>query len=299
MQKSPPRATSTYSPNGTQSLPSLQTTLSQIIETRIVETPSGLSPFPQNSGQSPTMTRSQHMAGNVGRSPSAYSNPSPASSKDVTSMSPRGYPSHPSYWRTTSKEGSLSTTSPASVPGLTPVTTYATPKEVPSPGTSSTPQTVNGPLSTDGPITSTAFKCTYADCTAPPFQTQYLLNSHANVHSSSRPHYCPVKTCPRSISGKGFKRKNEMIRHGLVHASPGYVCPFCADQQHKYPRPDNLQRYALSNAPTTRQDFLANFPIRHVRVHHPDKERDDPQLRSVLAFRSGEGSRGRRRRVGA
>ena len=36
-----------------------------------------------------------------------------------------------------------------------------------------------------------------------------------------------------------------MIRHGLVHDSPGYVCPFCPDQQHKYPRPDNLQRQAL------------------------------------------------------
>lgn len=36
-----------------------------------------------------------------------------------------------------------------------------------------------------------------------------------------------------------------MIRHGLVHQSPGYVCPFCPDREHKYPRPDNLQRYAL------------------------------------------------------
>ncbi|KAH6980498.1 hypothetical protein EDB80DRAFT_783577 [Ilyonectria destructans] len=33
--------------------------------------------------------------------------------------------------------------------------------------------------------------------------------------------------CPRAEGGKGFKRKNEMIRHGLVHNSPGYVCPFC------------------------------------------------------------------------
>lgn len=71
---------------------------------------------------------------------------------------------------------------------------------------------------------------------------QYLLNSHANVHSSNRPHYCSVKGCPRSEGGKGFKRKNEMIRHGLVHDSPGYVCPFCPDREHKYPRPDNLQR---------------------------------------------------------
>jgi hypothetical protein len=33
-----------------------------------------------------------------------------------------------------------------------------------------------------------------------------------------------------------------MIRHGLVHESPGYVCPFCPDRDHRYPRPDNLQR---------------------------------------------------------
>jgi hypothetical protein len=37
-----------------------------------------------------------------------------------------------------------------------------------------------------------------------------------------------------------------MIRHGLVHQSPGYVCPFCPDREHKYPRPDNLQRCALT-----------------------------------------------------
>ncbi|KAL7940904.1 hypothetical protein V8C42DRAFT_349130 [Trichoderma barbatum] len=87
-----------------------------------------------------------------------------------------------------------------------------------------------------------SYSCNVPGCTAPPFQTQYLLNSHANVHSSARPHYCPVQGCPRSEGGKGFKRKNEMIRHGLVHDSPGYVCPFCADREHKYPRPDNLQR---------------------------------------------------------
>ncbi|KAK1243070.1 hypothetical protein MKX07_003698 [Trichoderma sp. CBMAI-0711] len=90
-----------------------------------------------------------------------------------------------------------------------------------------------------------SYSCTFEGCTAPPFQTQYLLNSHANVHSSARPHYCPVPGCPRAEGGKGFKRKNEMIRHGLVHDSPGYVCPFCADREHKYPRPDNLQRAGM------------------------------------------------------
>ncbi|KAJ4409533.1 hypothetical protein N0V91_002454 [Didymella pomorum] len=124
-----------------------------------------------------------------------------------------------------------------------------------------------------------SYKCDTPGCTAAPFQTQYLLNSHMNVHSQTRPHFCPVKGCPRSEGGKGFKRKNEMIRHGLVHQSPGYVCPFCPDREHKYPRPDNLQR--------------------HVRVHHVDKDKDDPQLRDVLAQRPEGGSRGRRRRVGS
>ncbi|KAI1374659.1 hypothetical protein F4677DRAFT_455360 [Hypoxylon crocopeplum] len=122
------------------------------------------------------------------------------------------------------------------------------------------------------------FVCNVPGCTAPPFQTQYLLNSHANVHSSARPHYCAVKGCPRSEGGKGFKRKNEMIRHGLVHDSPGYVCPFCPDREHKYPRPDNLQR--------------------HVRVHHVDKDKDDPLLRDVLSQRPDGPNRGRRRRGG-
>ncbi len=88
-----------------------------------------------------------------------------------------------------------------------------------------------------------SYVCKVPGCTAQPFQTQYLLNSHANVHSSARPHYCPVPGCARGEGGKGFKRKNEMIRHGLVHESPGYVCPFCPDRDHRYPRPDNLQRY--------------------------------------------------------
>ncbi|KAF2021957.1 hypothetical protein BU24DRAFT_404888 [Aaosphaeria arxii CBS 175.79] len=126
------------------------------------------------------------------------------------------------------------------------------------------------------PHGTSGYKCDYPGCTAQSFQTQYLLNSHANVHSQSRPHYCPVQGCLRAEGGKGFKRKNEMIRHGLVHASPGYVCPFCPDREHKYPRPDNLQR--------------------HVRVHHVDKHKDDELLREVLSQRPEGGPRGRRRR---
>ncbi|KAL6789524.1 hypothetical protein GGI42DRAFT_245454 [Trichoderma sp. SZMC 28013] len=82
-----------------------------------------------------------------------------------------------------------------------------------------------------------SYSCTFPGCTAPPFRSHQLLNSHANVHSSVRPYFCPVQDCPRAEGRKGFKRKNEMIRHGLVHNSSRYICPYCA-----YPRPDNLQR---------------------------------------------------------
>ncbi|KIX05127.1 uncharacterized protein Z518_05999 [Rhinocladiella mackenziei CBS 650.93] len=121
------------------------------------------------------------------------------------------------------------------------------------------------------------YKCTFQGCNASPFQTQYLLNSHMNVHSDTRTHFCPVSGCPRGPGGQGFKRKNEMLRHGLVHTSPGYICPFCPDQRHKYPRPDNLQR--------------------HVRAHHKDRDRDDPVLREVLNQRMEGSNRLPRRRM--
>ncbi|KAI5810070.1 hypothetical protein DFH27DRAFT_521691 [Peziza echinospora] len=140
------------------------------------------------------------------------------------------------------------------------------------------PKTTRGRGSIDGSPAGT-FRCEHPGCNSAPFQTQYLLNSHANVHSAARPHFCPVPGCSRGEKGRGFKRKNEMIRHGLVHESPGYVCPFCPDREHKYPRPDNLQR--------------------HVRVHHTDKSKEDPLLREVLSQRPEGGNRGRRRRMGA
>ncbi|KAJ5156972.1 uncharacterized protein N7482_008072 [Penicillium canariense] len=159
-----------------------------------------------------------------------------------------------------------------------PATSYPTPTEqlAPTPG-SSERASFSSAVPVNGAGATGSYKCTHPGCTAAPFQTQYLLNSHANVHSQDRPHFCPVEGCPRALGGKGFKRKNEMMRHGLVHNSPGYVCPFCPDQQHKYPRPDNLQR--------------------HVRVHHVDKSKDDPILRQVLAQRPAGSTRGRRRRM--
>ena len=177
-----------------------------------------LGDFRQLEVQSPAF--SSHHSPGVPRSPQDFRNP----------LSP--YYHHNAMYRDNGNYSSSNTETPSTDhSGSTPATSTS----------------VADRMSLDGAAFSNpeglgVFICKFPGCKAPAFQTQYLLNSHANVHSSARPHYCPVKGCPRSEGGKGFKRKNEMIRHGLVHDSPGYVCPFCPDREHKYPRPDNLQR---------------------------------------------------------
>ncbi|KAJ5542568.1 hypothetical protein N7461_008571 [Penicillium sp. DV-2018c] len=217
-------------------------------------------------------------SGKFSISATPFSHFSPVSMKDSsTNPSPA---SHSSFWPGPPHSEMLSIQTPyESSPGTakSPATSYPTPTEQVGAGIGDRhPLAASTPQANGGPVGS--YKCDHPGCTAPPFQTQYLLNSsHANVHSQDRPHFCPVEGCPRAAGGKGFKRKNEMMRHGLVHNSPGYVCPFCPDQQHKYPRPDNLQR--------------------HVRVHHPEKNKDDPILRQVLAQRPMGSARGRKRRM--
>ncbi len=74
-----------------------------------------------------------------------------------------------------------------------------------------------------------------------------------------------------------------MIRHSLVHQSPGYICPFCPEREHKYPRPENLQRYKPFKVS---RGIAADSLPRHVRVNHTDKDTNDPQLRDVLSQQS-------------
>ena len=225
MQKSPPPSASTLSPDSAQSLPSLQTALSQLNGSPGVNCISGSGQVAPLSGQSPPVTRRSpfHMQQN-GPSPRIYTHQSPG-------ISPSGLSSHNGYWRPTPNDGSSFTptsyesSTPSSYAGPSPATSYPTPivqdHRITLDASLKT-QLVNGVLPACGPFVSSDFRCTHPGCTAAPFQTQYLLNSHANVHSSNRPHYCPIPTCARSEGGKGFKRKNEMIRHGLVHQSPGY-----------------------------------------------------------------------------
>ena len=89
-----------------------------------------------------------------------------------------------------------------------------------------------------------------------------------------------------------------MIRHGLVHESPGYICPFCPEREHRYPRPDNLQRYPMNDLRLSGMGVLTGA-LRHVRVNHPDRDMNDQKLRDVLSQRIEGGNRGRRRRLGS
>lgn len=225
MQTSPSQPLPGLSSPGKQTLPSLKTALTQ---------------FPDNDGtpySGPSSTLSRPSPGQYqhpfGPSPSTYSNPSPASA-----ISPPRLPTHLAYYRTSGQETSNSTPSDqlSGVPsagmstptssyfGHSPANSVNTPAAIMpdaesrnmadnlSAISSTSSQVTDGSNQYNGNYGNGSFKCTFPGCNAPPFQTQYLLNSHANVHSNTRPHFCPVQGCPRGPGGQGFKRKNEMIR---------------------------------------------------------------------------------------
>jgi len=224
-QKSPPRLSSTTSPETKQTLPSLTTALSQISETNSVAA------FPNRS---PGLNRpSPGQMSQFGPSPSTYSQPSP----NLAMSPPSGIPSippHPSHYRTNTRD-SISTPSDyasASATASTPASSILTQSPASSyPPSTSAPSEHDklkiqdesavppepGAHMSNGihplpPSANSTYKCTVPGCNASPFQTQYLLNSHMNVHSNQRPHFCPVEGCSRGPGGQGFKRKNEMIR---------------------------------------------------------------------------------------
>ncbi|KAL8999462.1 MAG: hypothetical protein Q9169_001667 [Polycauliona sp. 2 TL-2023] len=328
---------SAKSPSSHQSLPSISAQLGELVDGPSPNESLPNRPnYPNANGiQSPPMSgispRPSHYPSPQSRlnsfpNPYPATQPSPAStfgevsprdgfrtSHDLTSMSPPGKPGPPYYNSGRMPQGDeLTPQSAESHQGFKGFTGGISSSGDVEPGRPILP-----PLPGTGPLGSGSFKCDFSGCTAASFQTQYLLkyvpvvspraphedltplpSSHANVHSQVRPHYCPVKTCPRSEGGKGFKRKNEMIRHGLVHQSPGYICPFCPEREHKYPRPDNLQRYVQRGA-SEPQSEDTNSMSRHVRVNHTDRDLNDARLRDVLAQRSEGGTRGRRRRFGA
>ena len=219
MQKSPARSSSANSPDGLQNLPSLQTTLSQISAGE----PNGFSTYPSMS-QSPTAARNVSLSyPSSGPSPGMFSAPSPAMSPPDTRTpyfysNPRQLP--PQVLAVSTPSTLYDAPTPSAMPIQSPASSaarsYPTPNEQDHQTNMETDSAsqINGEIEGEAQYASGNFRCTFHGCTAAPFQTQYLLNSHANVHSSNRPHFCHVKECPRGPGGKGFKRKNEMIRHG-------------------------------------------------------------------------------------
>ncbi|KAN0080994.1 hypothetical protein V8E54_004198 [Elaphomyces granulatus] len=246
-----PKSAAGSSPDNVKSLPSLQATLGEQLSEPARKDHPGRPPhpFPPISTTSPltlgAFARERSLSGPCQLPPSPYPHHlSPVSSKDFSGLSPPASLGRPTP-TTLKPELAYPIDQPARSPQMvkSPSANYPTPTERKPEETEPQPFPTPGSAQSNGHISSSGqYRCTYPGCTATSFQTQYLLNSHANVHSTDRPHFCPVEGCNRGEGGKGFKRKNEMIRHGLVHDSPGYVCPFCPNQQHRYPRPDNLQR---------------------------------------------------------
>ncbi|KAL1846194.1 hypothetical protein Plec18167_002302 [Paecilomyces lecythidis] len=192
--QSPPQSISANSPENPQSLPSLQSALGeQLLEAPPKDHPNRINNGPPHNlppipASSPTLNRSvmgheRTLSGPLPppQIPSPYSHVSPASTKDMSAMSPPS--SQPPYWRTAStvKPEMPYMTSPyENSPHMpqavnSPATSYPTPTE---------PKTINesersiypsAPAQSNGPVPAGSFKCSWPGCTAPPFQTQYLL----------------------------------------------------------------------------------------------------------------------------
>ncbi len=218
-QKSPPRSSPAGSPDTRQNLPNIKTAIGEFQE-------------PGFAGFTSMSPMGRPSPGHLAQ----YASPSPYSA-----LSPRGQMGPPSHfdWRATTRDSNTSTSSSYASSSAT-VSTPSTSIHGPSPADSNpSPLPVvleqgresmrrdsfeetesNSPPDDEhlgdesgaGRFSGGNYKCTYPGCTAASFQTQYLLNSHMNVHSNTRTHFCPVKGCTRGPGGQGFKRKNEMIR---------------------------------------------------------------------------------------
>jgi hypothetical protein len=110
----------------------------------------------------------------------------------------------------------------------------------------------SSPLSSSEAVVGSrqCYMCTFQGCTAAPFRTRSLLNTHVCVHSLA-PYFCPVQGCARGEGGgigcysKAHLARHMYLRHGPDNGSSSYICPWCPREKRKgFIRPDNLQRYA-------------------------------------------------------
>lgn len=169
------------SPENRQNLPSIHSAIGELPGVTPKEPPgmmNGASPyaFPPGHGPSPPMPRNDlarepHLLGqfpppHIPLSP--YSHLSPASSKDMSTKSSPA--SQASYWRPLKSDIHYATSSYEVSPqaAKSPAVNYPTPTDYPSSERASF-------SSSSQPSGPGIYKCSYPDCNAPPFQTQYLL----------------------------------------------------------------------------------------------------------------------------
>lgn len=178
-----PQSTATFSPGNRPKLPSLQSALSDLSDGR-PEDPSGkvigASPytFPPVPVSSPSVPRNEMAREpHLGQLPppqipqNPYSHLSPASSKDLSNMS--SPVSQQSYWRPLKSDNPFipSHYDPSPQTAKSPAASYPTPTDQ----TAGDRASFSSSMQSNGSMSSGIYKCTYPECTAPPFQTQYLL----------------------------------------------------------------------------------------------------------------------------
>jgi hypothetical protein len=177
--QSPPQSAAGGSPENTQSLPSIHSALGELPDAprrdstgRISVIPPPLSSISSPPLPRPVLSRERQLSApfpTPTQMPTPFSHVSPMSTKDMTAPSPA---SQSSYWRPV-KPDLVNMTSPydasphRSQSIKSPGASYPTPADT-------RPAGEERPAGASPPSGAT-YKCNHPGCTAPPFQTQYLL----------------------------------------------------------------------------------------------------------------------------
>lgn len=195
MQQSPP-SSSSKSPNGQHRLPSLRAIqLEPLLDGRSSSenTPHGINrpPFPLTNGtlssspmiasRSAQYSNPQTRMNGPFRQPYPSGQPSPAhsdaSTKDSANMSPPGKPIHSQY-QSSGRVSQSEELTPQSAESQLSTSSFSTaPSPHPHPSDMDRGRSILPPLldMPGGSLMIGTFKCEHAGCTAPAFQTQYLL----------------------------------------------------------------------------------------------------------------------------
>lgn len=104
----------------------------------------------------------------------------------------------------------------------------------------SSPALQNPPMPVISSQNTPMYRCQYAGCNEPPFQTRHLLkyifvqnqfiqrlttfSLHSELHEEPTVYFCSVAGCSRGKGGRGFETYFEKIRHALDHWKYSVMC---------------------------------------------------------------------------